>query len=651
MTAQRARTAAALLAGWVATAAAPPTVHAAGLSVDPPVIVLGRTESAQVTIEAEEAPGSEELPLRLSVNVGTVGAVTRVGRGRYQAVYVPPATRFPQVALFGVWRETGPEAPIAFLRIPLYGTTRLHAIARRGSRVTVEVGGATFGPFVANARGRAIAPIVVPPGVRKARMTAKGRRGVVTQRELKVEVPPYNRLTAALVPHAVVADGKSWARIEVFYDLGGPDVPATRIKVEPSIGTAVLQQAAGRRYVYRYVPPAGARARQVTFDVSVRGDRAAGATATLALGLPDPARIVVRAPADRVVVGGPSDVPIEVLVLDAEGLGLPGQPLEVSANDSPLAPATDAGNGRYVAMLTPPAHYPEGGLIQVVAAIPSRHGEKTTGTRILQLAAPPTPVGLAATISPDPVPADGETRADVVFEVSDEAGRPLDQAQLIAVADRGVLGPLRGEGQGIYRATYTAPMGAGERPATLRIIDAAGAFEATVPVRLRAPVRRRFVGVQAGFTHSLRHLSGPRLGLDAWASVGLIGRTFGLGLAASYAWATQRVSDGTVTSTTRARFVPISLRVGAELLVAGPVAVYAGAGGVVTIAYVETSVGGVAATHVGGGALGFGALWVELGPGHAFVDVAYTWAPVAATDTRLSAGGLGFVAGYRYGFF
>jgi hypothetical protein len=72
---------------------------AASLSLERSPIVLGRTESVAVTFKVDEPAGTEDRPLRLSVNVGSFGEISRLGPGTYRAVYVPPATRFPQVAL------------------------------------------------------------------------------------------------------------------------------------------------------------------------------------------------------------------------------------------------------------------------------------------------------------------------------------------------------------------------------------------------------------------------------------------------------------------------------------------------------------------------------------------------------------------------
>ncbi len=257
------------------------SAQAASLSLEKQPVLLGKTESVGVTLTIDEPPGAEVRPLRLAVNVGSFSAVERIAPGKYKTVYVPPATRFPQVALVAVWRETGTQAPIEFLRIPLYGSTKLPIGAKRGSDVVVEVGDLSFGPTKVDADGQIEVPISVPPGVREAIVKVKEPRGSLANRKLPIDVPPYNRETAAIVPHAIVADGQSEARLDVFYDLGGADVPASRLKVTASVGEPHFERAEAGRYVYRYRPPAGVNASSVEFSVSVHGDPSAKAVASL----------------------------------------------------------------------------------------------------------------------------------------------------------------------------------------------------------------------------------------------------------------------------------------------------------------------------------------------------------------------------------
>ena len=82
--------------------------RAATFETEPRQVVLGRVESAQVTFRIDEPPGTEARPLRLSVNVGSFGPVTRLKAGVYQSVFFPE-NRSPR----SPWSPCGakPEPP------------------------------------------------------------------------------------------------------------------------------------------------------------------------------------------------------------------------------------------------------------------------------------------------------------------------------------------------------------------------------------------------------------------------------------------------------------------------------------------------------------------------------------------------------------
>src|SRR5262249_51351549 len=156
--------------------------------------VLGDTSEVSVVIHVLETPEVATRPLRVAVNVGAFSALERTASGVYHSTYRLPERRFPQVALIAVWRETGPDAPIEFLRIPLFGKADLPIETKRDAEVTVQVGDVRFGPKKADHAGKVLMPIVVPPGVEKVDViSASGNDKKVAT--VVVDVPPYNRLT------------------------------------------------------------------------------------------------------------------------------------------------------------------------------------------------------------------------------------------------------------------------------------------------------------------------------------------------------------------------------------------------------------------------------------------------------------------------
>lgn len=622
------------------------TVHAASLTLEKQPVLLGKTESVGVTITLDEPAGAEVRPLRIAVNVGSFTPPQRTAPGKYKTTYVPPPTRFPQVALVAVWRETGAQAPIEFLRIPLYGSTKLPVGAKPGSEITAEVGDLSFGPMKVDSDGRVDLPISVPPGLRDVAVKVKEPRGGLANKKIGIEVPPYNRVTAALVPHAIVADGQSEARLDVFYDLGGADVPASKVKVTASVGEVRLERAEAGRYVYRYRPPAGTTTPNVDFSVVVLGDPTAKASATLQLGQPPPDMLVVRPPAQKLRADGQAKAKVEVIVFDEAGLGLANQEVRVAANGVGLGLPTYRGNGLYEVEFQAPAEFPPGGLVQFVATV-----DKLQGAANYQLVAPSAPSEVTARVSPNPIPADGHTDAVVRFDVRDAAGLPLTGAKLLAVASHGTLGPLEEEGEGRYVAHLQAPDGVPDGSALIRVVDSTGTFEQKVELPMREDPRRLLIGVRGGFTHSLQELMGARVGVDLSVGLRLGSVMLWLSALAQGGLAEQTVTDasGALSSRSQLWFVPLQARLAAELWAGRRLSVLLGAAGGATWARYNTTLTGLISSAWGPSAGGFAGLNLAAGPGHLFLELGYTWSPVSGDGFRVETGGLGLAAGYRLG--
>ena len=248
-------------------------------------VVLGETTSVEVRLAAPEPPEGESRPLRLSVNVGRFGPVERIEAGRYRATYELPSTRHPQVAFVAVWRETGPEAPIHFFRIPLSGRTTLPVRTKPGATVKVFVEESIFGPVIAAPNGRAEVPIVVPPGVPEVVATSTTSK-LQSQATVDTGVPPYNRLTLAVTPYLVEADGQSSATVHVIYDAKGSPPPMNRVRVTATGGKLTPLGSEENRYRFRFVAPRELRDTKVKLQARIEGDRASEATVELEIGRP-----------------------------------------------------------------------------------------------------------------------------------------------------------------------------------------------------------------------------------------------------------------------------------------------------------------------------------------------------------------------------
>lgn len=626
----------------------PGAVRAASLTVEGGAIVLGETQSSTVLLAVDEPPGTEGLPLRVAVNVGHLSEPVRLGPGRYRATYVPPATRFPQVATAAVWRETGPDAPIDFLPIPLRGITQVRVAAPPRAEVRARVGTALSGPVTADRSGRAEVPIRAEPGDRECAVIIRDAGGGEVTRSLPLQLPAYNRLAAALVPHAVVGDGRSAVRLAVHYDAGGADVAPERIRVTPSAGTVTFERSGGGVTTYRYVPPPGLAEPGVTFRVSVAGDPAAEASAQLTLGIPPPATVIVTGPQARLRAGSGAAVAVTALVLDAAGMGLSGLEVTATARGRTLPPPLDRGGGLYELALAAPEAYPPGGVLPV--RVWASSGPATAeGSLDLQLEAPPVPATISARFVPRLVPADGATEAKLLVEVRDGAGMPVNHVQLVSVATHGIVGSPTERGNGVYEHTYQSPGALPDGDAQLRVSDATGSIERRFPIPLRPAPHALLVGAGAGYTQAPGDASGPRALVEAWVPFGGPEVELGAGLQVGFGRATKTVSNGALSSRSEATFVPMALKVGWAAYSGRRFSVTLGAGLAAAVAEFRTSLSGEVARGFGVGWLGFTDLGWSLGPGQVVLGLSVGAVPVQTPDARIDPGGLSAALGYRLG--
>ena len=339
-------------------------------------------------------------------------------------------------------------------------------------------------------------------------------------------------------------------------------------------------------------------------------------------------------------------------MLDSAGLGLAGQTVNFTANGQAITgPVRYAGSGVYEVPYPAPAAYPPGGLVQFQATATDHTGRSANGSANYQLLAAALPRSVSVRFSPSPVPADGRTEAEMVLDVRDAAGLPLARTQLILVASHGTLGKLTERGQGLYVASYVAPTSVPDSGGFVRVVDPSGAFERILPLPMREDPHRLLLGVRGGYTRGLGDLSGPRLGLDVIRPFRLGGNWLKAGLSLSYGKATRTVTSAGQSGKSEADFVPVSLRLGWEVWSSRRLSVDLGAGALLTLARFKNALAVDSESATGFGGLGFLSAVLAVGPGSAFAEVSYSYAPANAPSYKLDAGGIGFDVGYRVGIF
>ena len=140
------------------------------------------------------------------------------------ADYRPPEECYPQVAVVSAVAD----GEWAWLAIPLVGQG--DALVRTSPRavISVRIGVREFGPATADGWGRALVPVVVPPGVRSA---WHGRR------EIPLQLPDMRRVHVALDGGSLAADRAGEVVVRAF---------AVREDGAPGEGAALALSASAR---------------------------------------------------------------------------------------------------------------------------------------------------------------------------------------------------------------------------------------------------------------------------------------------------------------------------------------------------------------------------------------------------------------------
>lgn len=264
----------------------------------PPELELRPGARATLRMNAQEPP-------TLRASVGEVKAPRLVASGIYEATYVPPRESYPQVAIITATTKAG----FGWVALPLAGTGELQVKTTPRGQATVRVGDRWFGPVRADSRGRAVVPIVVPPGTTHA---------TFGDRRVKLEAPTPARPFAVLEPPTVDARARASVAVRVFVvtESGLPRRNAP-LRVEASHGvlSAPREVEPGVFETSWDVPPASPG--EASLSAWIAGEAGAAAQASLlrpASQEPD-AQAIARAPPSTQATPAPVPVPRDAPVV------------------------------------------------------------------------------------------------------------------------------------------------------------------------------------------------------------------------------------------------------------------------------------------------------------------------------------------------
>jgi hypothetical protein len=505
---------------------------AVALSVEPAQVRLGGKARALLRVQAALEP-------TLSASVGRVeGLRLSEGGAYYEADYIPPEEQLPQVAI--VTAVAGTD--VAWVSIPLWAEGDAVVKTRPRGKISVRIGSEEFGPVIADARGEAVVPVVVPPGVHEAH---HGKRAI------PLHVPPARTVhltfgeaarvadraqTVAVYVVAVTADGtpRSGAAIRLWTSRG--DLSALRQRA-PGLYEARLSLAPGR--------PGPVRVTATLDDA-----RQFVAEATIALTGGASERIAISA--DRAGIHA-EDPQARLHVVARDSLGnVPSEELEF-VSTAGLLRAVHSAPGEWDLTLSVPSSFGGRAAVEVRA-----RGSKSSASHALPLLA--GPLETAAFEHPEAtLIADGASALRLRIELRDRYGNTVSGAQPEVSAE---LGSARlEESDGALYARYLPPL-LHERGASTLALQA-GPAAARARLTLLPDLQSTALSAKVGALSNFSGFSAPLLGLEAALRTDRFGPELAVSLETDYAHRgyskMQRVGTSTVLAESRVELLLVHL--------------------------------------------------------------------------------------------
>ncbi len=299
------------------TAQVEPPAGRIAIQASPAAAVKGRDSEVTLTLTVLDAagrpdPGATE-PL-LSPSSGSVQDLRPAGPGRFSARYRLPATRYPEAVVLMALLPRCPTCAtpraVGAAAVPLSAAIDLPGHTEPHVRISVEVGGRTFGPVIAGDEGEFEIPVVVPPGERYGEGESVDELGNRRREPLDLQIPPVSQLACVAWPRSLPADGRSQAGVWCFAtDARGIPVPRARLEIRAALGRAAAMEPVGDGlFRARYgAPRGGGGKRDRVRTVFPAGGAASVQDVVIALATGAPAELgyeLEREPAPLGVVQG-----------------------------------------------------------------------------------------------------------------------------------------------------------------------------------------------------------------------------------------------------------------------------------------------------------------------------------------------------------
>jgi hypothetical protein len=260
----------------------PPSSSRVALGLLALLFGLGANGAPQIDAEPSRVVLGTDTVVRIAVRStggalhGAASAGTLIAEDSSEGTahfrWLPPDTKAPFVAVLAFW-ESGPLGlrSVTTLTLPCAGRTDLAIDTEPGARVTVEIGGAHFGPRRADARGKLRMPVEVTPYSHEARITAEvGEQSKVRVVPLPATPNPWVWVVEPS-PFTTETDGRAL--------LLAPGPMEQPLVVRVAGGVLEREATEPDRVLYRLAPLSGSA--RITLEAGVAAESTVRAVSTV----------------------------------------------------------------------------------------------------------------------------------------------------------------------------------------------------------------------------------------------------------------------------------------------------------------------------------------------------------------------------------
>ncbi len=409
-------------------------------TANPTEIVLGKVDEATLTFQG----GPKKGDMLVRVSGGEVTNMTNMGGGKHTGRFAAPKVNFPQFAIVTLADAANPTGNFGYQKVPLHGAVDYPVEASPNSSVMLKIEGKEYGPEKASPEGRAMVPVVVPPGVDKATLVTI-IDGASTEKVIDLRVPPTRLLSLFPLPDAVPSDSSLAVpvRIVMLNPDGSPDIGAS-LSLSASSGT-IGAAAHVKNGIYEaiWTPPESDESSTATIEVKVGDGKVQIDTMDVKLTPRRASVIALSTDAEE----GAKTATVEFAVSSASGQPMSSQVITVntlgaSTNGAP----EDGGGGKYTS---------EVGIETAGAKMGALIRSEPTGNAVAHVALVP---------SSDRSLNDGIAGTVLTIASVDVFGYPVANAEIALTLGSGggqLPSTVTTDGNGISQIQYTAGKDAG----------------------------------------------------------------------------------------------------------------------------------------------------------------------------------------------